>query len=135
MLSFETISPRQSPVGYDLIFRFLPDEDGRSRLWRVEGVFSLGHWSEASTTLEDVLGAQPEEEMGPAGSEGAPPEVVRRIWKRGGATFTLHRYFGDYMTSALVVADDKFEAAFQQRLARTRMSRKPADHGEVDVSR
>lgn len=125
VLAFDTLLVRDSPVGYGLIFRFLP-AGGVPRLWRVEGVFSLRHWKAAVTTLESGLGAPAGEREGPAGTYGAPPEVVQRVWTAGGASFTLHRYFGDYLTSALVAEDDKLEAAFRRRVERARSAGEPA---------
>lgn len=119
VLAFETLRVWESPVGYDLIFRFLP-VDAVARLWRVEAVFSLRHWRAATTGLERELGPPAQQHEGPAGTYGAPSEVVRRVWKAGGTTFTLHRYFGDYLTSALVAEDDELETVFRRRLERAR---------------
>lgn len=125
ILSFDTLPVRDSPVGYGLIFRFLP-ADGVARLWRVEGVFSLRHWRAAGTALEDRLGLPARERENSTKSYGAAPEVVQRVWTADGASFTLHRYFGDYLTSALVAEDDELEAAFRRRVESARSTGEPA---------
>jgi hypothetical protein len=113
---YHTIHPAKSPVGYDLIFRFVETEKG-NRLWSIEAILPHSTYSELIKALEAKYGPPPQQETQTLQNAfGAKFEGQVLVWQNAVSRVIASEYFGSRDASALLFRLTPLEATVSERL-------------------
>jgi hypothetical protein len=113
---YPTLHPVKSPVGYDLIYRFVEMETG-NRLWSIEAILPHSVFGELIKALEAKYGPPPQREMETLQNAfGVKFEGQVLVWENGISRIIASEYFGSRDASALLFRLTPLERNVSERL-------------------